>query len=215
MHCTLVPIGSRGDVQPFVSLGARLRRAGHAVRVATHEPFAAMITEAGLDFVSIGGNPQELLDELVPRTMSQNPFDSVPAILDLLAGLITPTLRGVAQVIADPTRPTDAVIASYPALFAAIEAADQRRVPIVLASLHPVSPSRQLHSLLLPPAPAGCPRPGPGATTSGPTEWARRSFSAWCIAPSTARGVASSAGDRVPSRRSAPCTDASCPFCTR
>lgn len=157
MHYTLVPIGSRGDVQPFVALGRRLQRAGHAVRIATHDAFAGFVTGLGLDFVSVGGDPDSLLAELTPRTMSRNPLESVPAILDLLSGLITPTLRGVAQVIADPSRPTDAVISSYPALFSGIEAADQRKVPLILASLHPVSRSRQLQSLLLPSAPGWLP----------------------------------------------------------
>ncbi len=32
MHFTLVAIGSRGDVQPLIALGAGLRRAGHCAR---------------------------------------------------------------------------------------------------------------------------------------------------------------------------------------
>ncbi len=32
MHYTLIPMGPRGDVRPFVALGRRLQRAGHVVR---------------------------------------------------------------------------------------------------------------------------------------------------------------------------------------
>ena len=58
---TIVTAGSRGDVQPYVALGLGLRRAGHQVRVATHENFRAFVTGHGLDFVPVRGDPQAIL----------------------------------------------------------------------------------------------------------------------------------------------------------
>jgi Glycosyltransferase family 28 N-terminal domain len=59
-------IGSRGDVQPFVSLGRVLKRAyGHRVRLATHPKFKRFVEENGLEFFSIGGDPTELMAFMV------------------------------------------------------------------------------------------------------------------------------------------------------
>ncbi|WP_198010068.1 glycosyltransferase, partial [Saccharomonospora halophila] len=57
MRATLVAVGSRGDVQPFLALGAALRARGHEVRLATHGDFRGLVTEAGLDFFPVPGSP--------------------------------------------------------------------------------------------------------------------------------------------------------------
>lgn len=54
-----------GDVQPYVALGKLLLKDGHRIRIATHETFRSFITEAGLEFFNIGGNPQDLMSYMV------------------------------------------------------------------------------------------------------------------------------------------------------
>jgi UDP:flavonoid glycosyltransferase YjiC (YdhE family) len=83
MRITILALGSRGDVQPFVPLGRGLVDAGHRVRVATFEAFAPLIQEAGLDFYPIHGDAQALLqaaaegDLLTRRT---NPIQAMRAL---------------------------------------------------------------------------------------------------------------------------------------
>jgi sterol 3beta-glucosyltransferase len=48
MNITILTIGSRGDVQPFVALGVGLKEAGHEVTLATGKAFEAFVTEHGL-----------------------------------------------------------------------------------------------------------------------------------------------------------------------
>ena len=43
MHITILTIGSRGDVQPYMALGVGLQNAGHRVRLATHAEFESEI----------------------------------------------------------------------------------------------------------------------------------------------------------------------------
>jgi UDP:flavonoid glycosyltransferase YjiC (YdhE family) len=62
MRITILALGSRGDIQPFVPLGRALQSAGHRVRVASFEMFGGMIAEAGLDFHPIHGDAQALLN---------------------------------------------------------------------------------------------------------------------------------------------------------
>ena len=56
MRCTLIGVGSRGDVQPLLALGAGLRAAGLRVRLATHRDFESMVLGAGLEFAPVEGH---------------------------------------------------------------------------------------------------------------------------------------------------------------
>jgi sterol 3beta-glucosyltransferase len=48
MQITILTVGSQGDVQPYVALGAGLRAAGYDVTLVTSARFAALVTAAGL-----------------------------------------------------------------------------------------------------------------------------------------------------------------------
>lgn len=70
-------VGSRGDVQPFVSLGLTLKKFGHRVRIATHATFRHFIEDLGLEFFCIGGDPAELMAFMVKNPGLIPSFDSV------------------------------------------------------------------------------------------------------------------------------------------
>lgn len=59
---TVLALGSRGDVQPYVALGRGLQAAGFTVCVATHRNFELMVRKAGLEFFLIRINPREALE---------------------------------------------------------------------------------------------------------------------------------------------------------
>jgi sterol 3beta-glucosyltransferase len=67
MNIAIHIVGSRGDVQPFVSIGQVLRKApyGHRVRICTHPVFKDFVEENGLEFFSIGGDPATLMAYMV------------------------------------------------------------------------------------------------------------------------------------------------------
>ena len=50
-HFLLTPIGSSGDVHPFVGVGRVLRHRGHDVTMITAEPFRSAAARAGLRFI--------------------------------------------------------------------------------------------------------------------------------------------------------------------
>ena len=59
-------VGSRGDVQPFISLGRVLKETyRHRVRLATHPIFRDSVEDNGLEFFNIGGDPAELMAFMV------------------------------------------------------------------------------------------------------------------------------------------------------
>jgi sterol 3beta-glucosyltransferase len=82
VHITILTVGSRGDVQPYLALAAGLRQAGYQVRVATHRPFQAAVHQRGLEFRPVAGNPRELLESdagLTPRLDTTSSSGAGPA----------------------------------------------------------------------------------------------------------------------------------------
>jgi UDP:flavonoid glycosyltransferase YjiC (YdhE family) len=61
MHLTIVAIGSRGDIQPYIALGQGLQQAGHDVRLNTHLDFEALVREHDLEFAPLHGNVRDLM----------------------------------------------------------------------------------------------------------------------------------------------------------
>jgi len=49
MRVAVIASGSRGDVEPYVALSKGLQKAGHGVRVVTHENYRALVEGQGLE----------------------------------------------------------------------------------------------------------------------------------------------------------------------
>lgn len=78
MNVVIHVVGSRGDVQPFVALGKVLKDTyGHRVRLATHPNFKEFVTENGLEFFSIGGDPAQLMAFMVKNPGLMPGFDTM------------------------------------------------------------------------------------------------------------------------------------------
>ena len=61
MRITVLAMGSRGDVQPFIAIAYRLQQTGYSVEVAANIDFEGLIRSYGLKFISLGANTQDLL----------------------------------------------------------------------------------------------------------------------------------------------------------
>lgn len=64
-NITLLTIGSRGDVQPYIALGKGLMAEGHKVTIATHDEFKPWILKHKMNFSEIAGDPAELMSLMV------------------------------------------------------------------------------------------------------------------------------------------------------
>lgn len=62
MHVLAITFGSRGDVQPYVSLGTALRADGHRMTIATGRGFEEMIEAQGLTAAPMPIDFRELID---------------------------------------------------------------------------------------------------------------------------------------------------------
>jgi hypothetical protein len=78
LNIVMQVVGSRGDVQPFVSLGLVLKKKyGHRVRIATHPAFRQLVEENKLEFFSIGGDPVKLMAFMVKNPGLMPGYDSL------------------------------------------------------------------------------------------------------------------------------------------
>lgn len=86
MHITILTLGSRGDVQPFIALGMGLNKAGHKIKIASQANFESEIRDRDLEFALISGNPKEALESTQGQAMlrTKNPLDFVRRMGDLL-----------------------------------------------------------------------------------------------------------------------------------
>ncbi|MCG3180212.1 MAG: O-mycaminosyltylonolide 6-deoxyallosyltransferase [Phycisphaerae bacterium] len=58
LNILLMPVGSAGDVHPFLAVGLELRRRGHGVCLATNGHFRAVVEGAGLRFIELGSSAE-------------------------------------------------------------------------------------------------------------------------------------------------------------
>jgi sterol 3beta-glucosyltransferase len=83
-----VTLGTRGDVQPFVALGTRLKEAGHEVTVVTGKGFGIMVSGRGLRYVALDVD----LLELAQSPEARAALRSTRGALRMVRGLV-PTVR--------------------------------------------------------------------------------------------------------------------------
>lgn len=149
MHITILTIGSRGDVQPFLALGVGLQQAGYQVRLATHANFETMIRDRGLEFAVIDGNPQEFIQSEAGQAMmkTRNPIEfnrRFRAVLD--------PIMDSAQIDSwNACRGTDAIVVGGIA-FWGLDIAERLNVLCCFAVLQPVSPTGAFPPATAPPA---------------------------------------------------------------
>ena len=94
MKVTIITIGSRGDVQPFLALAIGLKHAGHQIKLATYESFAPWIRSYGIEFVCLEGDPYDLLQSEAGQQMMESAKNPIQ-FMNLFSEVISPTMDGL------------------------------------------------------------------------------------------------------------------------
>lgn len=140
MSIVIQVVGSRSEVQRFLALGKVLKeKHGHRVRLATHAKFGQFVSETGIDFFSIGGDPDELVEYMVG-----NP-GLLPSVDGLWNGSVVRKQEFIAEILEGCWRSciepgkdglpfvADAIIAN-PSSFSHIHCAEKLGIPLHLTS---------------------------------------------------------------------------------
>jgi UDP:flavonoid glycosyltransferase YjiC (YdhE family) len=149
LRFTILTIGSRGDVQPYIALAKGLQRDGHHVRIATHEEFQGWIESYGIDFFAIGGDPAELMRICVENGTFTLAFvrESVTHFRGWLDDLLNSSWNAC--------QGTDVIIES-PSAMAGIHIAEALKVPYYRAFTMPWTRTRAYpHAFAVPSGRAG------------------------------------------------------------
>ncbi|KDN62562.1 putative glycosyltransferase family 28 domain-containing protein [Colletotrichum sublineola] len=158
-------VGSRGDVQPFIPIAQLLAKPpyGHRVRICTHPVFKDFVESNGVEFFSIGGDPEALMAYMV-----KNP-GLLPSRESVKAGDIGQRRKEMAEIINGAWRScieagdgmgdrttaatvkdardlfvADAIIANPPSM-AHIHCAEKLGVPLHMVFTMPWCPTQAFH----------------------------------------------------------------------
>lgn len=149
MNITIVALGSRGDVQPYVALGKGLQQAGHCVSVMAHNDFEQLITDYGLSFVDLGGSIKvvaQSLEQLLEQGQTLKIFATQAKIAQQLAQQVA--VNGLAAC-----QNADLIVGGLGGLFIGWTLAEKLGLPFLQAHLLPLTPTREFASVLAPPLP--------------------------------------------------------------
>ena len=148
MHLTIVTIGSRGDLHPYVALGRGLQKAGYTVRLATHRPYAPFVRRHGLQFAPLSGNPRHILGSdagLAWMESGRNPIRFVRRLGRVVEDAVESTTADALRAC----RGTDAILYSTFG-FIATYVARKLHVPAISAPLQPLTRTRNFPNVALP-----------------------------------------------------------------
>jgi vancomycin aglycone glucosyltransferase len=141
MRVLLSTIGSRGDVQPLLALGLRLRELGREVRLCAPPDFRGLADEHRLPFVPIG-----------PELRSGAGAPAKPSLADLRK-LVPATVAGQFTTLLAAAEDCDVIVGCNQLQVAAPSVAELRGIRYVFADYSPVAM----------PSPWLAPPPLPGA----------------------------------------------------
>lgn len=141
MHITILTIGTRGDVQPYLAFAIGLKKAGYRVRLATHQKFEQEILGYGLEFAVINGNPQEAIASKEGQKFMQtkNPL----ALPSRFAGLIKTFMSSALVDSWNACQGTDVIITGSIA-FWGFDIAQKLGVPFYYATMQQFTPTKEL-----------------------------------------------------------------------
>jgi sterol 3beta-glucosyltransferase len=149
-NITIVTAGSRGDAQPYVALGLALAARGHTVTVATHETFRAFVTDRGLGFAPVAGDPRGILGAVTAdRWLGSGRRRHMLAFTRDVARQMRALMDAMIADFRRATEGADLVVYSAVAASCATSCA-ATVVPAVAAFLQPLHRTRELPMLRVP-----------------------------------------------------------------
>jgi UDP:flavonoid glycosyltransferase YjiC (YdhE family) len=132
MHFLLIPVGSFGDVHPFVGIALKLKERGHDVTFAANGHFKSLALREGLDFHEVSSEEDyqnELRDPDIWR-----PIKGVKRLMEMLART---SIRPLYYKILDLVRPGKTIIVAPAIALGARVAQEKHKIPLVTIALQP------------------------------------------------------------------------------
>jgi sterol 3beta-glucosyltransferase len=150
MHVTILALGSRGDVMPYINLGKGLKAVGHQVRFVTFENFEPLVIAQDLDFHPIRGDVQSILTGAGGQALAEsgrNAFRMARSVSRLFGVMA----EDIARDLSSPELwDTEVIVNQLPGGLYGYDLAEKLGVPMVLAAVMPLTPTRHQPMLAFP-----------------------------------------------------------------
>ena len=156
MRITLIALGSRGDVQPFIALGRGMVERGHTVRIVATDDYGDLVRSYDLLFASAGGRISTLMNpDMVHEALdgAANPIKLGRRFLRE----VDPLVKRIMEACTQASRSADLIVASTLGVFIAAHIAKALQIPLVPCHLHPYAPTRAYPSVFFPTLPPSFP----------------------------------------------------------
>ena len=150
MKITIVTVGTRGDVEPFVALGLGLQKTGHTIRIATHAMFESFVREYGLDFALISGNVQEAINSAEARGALETSETSFSFLMEVRQKAAPLVLTAVQEIL-EACKDADHLMCTPLTLHLTFFLAQELSKPISIGCVNPAGPTRYFHNVAVPP----------------------------------------------------------------
>lgn len=134
-HFMLTPVGSHGDVHPFVALGKGLLARGHRVTMITGEPFRGVVERNGLAFVPTATTADT--DAMMNNPDLWHPNKGLKVIFD--RPLMRKLLPLVYNAIRERHEPRTTVLVAGTLSYASRIANETLGIPLATVHLQPMS----------------------------------------------------------------------------
>jgi len=152
MKITIVTVGTRGDVEPFVALGEGLKNSGHSVKIATHAMFEGVVKQHGLHFSAVSGNVHEVINSEEGGKALNKDKNTIALALHLRDSA-KPLVVNALREIAEACKGADHIICTPVTLHISFFVAREFSIPLSIGSVNPVGPTRYYHNLIFPATP--------------------------------------------------------------
>ncbi len=148
-NITLLALGSRGDVQPFIALGLGLIAKGFGVRVAAAEDYRDLVESYEVAFAPLVGSIRDFMDRQMIYAMLDEPDNPLRFITGMMDS-VRPLIVRLVGDIYSACRGADAVIASTLGYYGGYDVAQALDIPLYVTHLHPNVPTRAHPHVFLP-----------------------------------------------------------------
>ncbi|MFN2275162.1 MAG: glycosyltransferase, partial [Anaerolineales bacterium] len=154
MHLTIITIGTRGDVLPYIALGLGLQRAGYRVRIAAQGIYAGLIESHGFEFAPVAGDPRATMESQSGQAWQQSGRNALALIKSMRAVFAGEDMTASLNDTLKACEGTQAILYAFFGT-AGYHIARKLGVPSIFTLLQPFSRSHEVPSLGFPDLPLG------------------------------------------------------------
>ncbi|MFO7681134.1 MAG: glycosyltransferase [Chloroflexota bacterium] len=156
-HLTILALGSRGDVLPYVVLGAGLRQCGLDVRIVTFASFSTLAAQYSLEFTAVPGHAEQLMTGSSGISLAESGYN-VWQMWQALKASYWQLASSITTILSQPAIwQTDAIINQLPGGLFGLDLAEKLHIPHITAAVMPLLRTRAFPMLAFPPGPAFVP----------------------------------------------------------